>query len=114
MFNQLAERFESIFRDLRGLGKITDSNIQQASREIRRVLLEADVNIVVAKDFVNRVKDRAQGTKVLRSVKPGEHFKDSRIRPSVNHLLTDKALCITALATQGLLPIIEDRARYVG
>ena len=74
MFNQLAERFESIFRDLRGLGKITDSNIQQNSREIRRVLLEADVNIVVAKDFVNRVKDRAEGTKVLKSVKPGEQF----------------------------------------
>ena len=74
MFNQLAERFESIFRDLRGLGKITDSNIQQTSREIRRVLLEADVNIVVAKDFVNRVKDRAEGTKVLKSIKPGEQF----------------------------------------
>ena len=74
MFNQLAERFESIFRDLRGLGKITDSNIQQTSREIRRLLLEADVNIVVAKDFVNRVKDRAEGTKVLKSVKPGEQF----------------------------------------
>ena len=74
MFNQLAERFESIFRDLRGLGKITDSNIQQTSREIRRVLLEADVNIVVAKDFVNLVKDRAEGTKVLKSVKPGEQF----------------------------------------
>jgi signal recognition particle subunit SRP54 len=74
MFNQLAERFESIFRDLRGLGKITDSNIQQTSREIRRVLLEADVNIVVAKEFVNRVKDRAEGTKVLKSVKPGEQF----------------------------------------
>ena len=74
MFNQLAERFESIFRDLRGLGKITDSNIQQTSREIRRVLLEADVNIVVAKDFVNRVKDRAEGIKVLKSIKPGEQF----------------------------------------
>ena len=56
------------------MGKITDSNIQQTSREIRRVLLEADVNIVVAKDFVNRVKDRAEGTKVLKSVKPGEQF----------------------------------------
>ena len=74
MFNQLSERFESIFRDLRGLGKITDSNIQQTSREIRRVLLEADVNIVVAKDFVNRVKGRAEGTKVLKSIKPGEQF----------------------------------------
>jgi len=74
MFNQLADRFESIFKNLRGLGKITDSNIHQTSREIRRVLLEADVNIVVAKDFVNRVKDRAEGTKVLKSVKPGEQF----------------------------------------
>ena len=74
MFNQLADRFESILRDLRGLGKITDSNIQQTSREIRRVLLEADVNFKVAKAFVNRVKDRAEGTKVLKSVKPGEQF----------------------------------------
>ena len=74
MFNQLADRFESIFRNLRGLGKITDSNIQQTSREIRRVLLEADVNFKVAKNLVGRVKDRAEGTKVLKSVKPGEQF----------------------------------------
>ena len=74
MFNQLANRFDSIFRNLRGLGKITDSNIQQTSREIRRVLLEADVNLEVTKEFVGRVKDRAEGTKVLKSVKPGEQF----------------------------------------
>ena len=74
MFNQLANRFDSIFRNLRGLGKITDSNIQQTSREIRRVLLEADVNLEVTKEFVDRVKDRAEGTKVLKSVKPGEQF----------------------------------------
>ena len=74
MFNQLAERFDLIFKNLRGLGKITDSNIQQTSREIRRVLLDADVNFKVAKEFIDRVKDRAQGTKVLKSVKPGEQF----------------------------------------
>jgi len=74
MFNQLADRFDTIFRNLRGLGKITDANIQQTSREIRRVLLEADVNFKVAKAFVSRVKDRAEGTKVLKSVKPGEQF----------------------------------------
>ena len=74
MFNQLADRFDTIFRNLRGLGKITDSNIQQTSREIRRVLLEADVNFKVAKEFVSRVTDRAEGTKVLKSVKPGEQF----------------------------------------
>ena len=74
MFNQLADRFDTIFRNLRGLGKITDSNIQQTSREIRRVFLEADVNFKVTKAFVKRVKDRAEGTKVLKSVKPGEQF----------------------------------------
>ena len=74
MFNQLTDRFDTIFRNLRGLGKITDSNIDQTSREIRRVLLEADVNFKVTKEFVSRVKDRAEGTKVLRSVKPGEQF----------------------------------------
>jgi len=74
MFNQLADRFDTIFRNLRGLGKITDSNIQQTSREIRRVFLEADVNFKVTKAFVKRVKNRAEGTKVLKSVKPGEQF----------------------------------------
>ena len=53
MFNQLAERFDLIFKNLRGLGKITDSNIQQTSREIRRVLLDADVNFQVAKEFID-------------------------------------------------------------
>ncbi len=74
MLEQLSDRFDSIFRNLRGLGKITDSNIQQTSREIRRVLLEADVNFKVAKAFIQRVSERAEGTKVIKSVKPGEQF----------------------------------------
>ncbi len=74
MFNQLADRFDTIFRNLRGLGKITDANIQQTSREIRRVLLEADVNLQVARDFITHVKVKAEGTKVLKSIKPGEQF----------------------------------------
>ena len=74
MFNSITQRFDSIFRNLRGLGKITDENIDSTAREIRRALLEADVNFIVAKDFVNRVKDAAQGTKVLKSIKPGQQF----------------------------------------
>ncbi len=74
MLEQLTERFDSIFRNLRGLGKITDSNIHQTAREIRRVLLEADVNFSVAKNFVQRVSEKAEGTKVVKSVKPGEQF----------------------------------------
>ncbi|MFQ6605277.1 MAG: signal recognition particle protein [Fidelibacterota bacterium] len=74
MLEQLTDRFDTIFRNVRGLGKITDANIHQTSREIRRVLLEADVNFAVAKSFVQRIADRAQGTKVIKSIKPGEQF----------------------------------------
>jgi len=74
MFNQLADKFDSVFRNLRGLGKITDGNIQHTVRDIRRALLEADVNFKVARDFVERVKLRSEGTKVIKSVKPGELF----------------------------------------
>ncbi len=74
MFDQITERFDTVLRNLRGLGKITDKNIQETAREIRRVLLEADVNFQVTRDFVKRVQDRSSGTKVLRSVKPGEQF----------------------------------------
>ena len=74
MFDQISDRFNSLLRDLRGLGKITDKNIQDTSREIRRILLEADININVTRDFVKRVKERSIGTKVIKSVKPGEQF----------------------------------------
>ena len=74
MFEQITDRFDTIFRRLRGLGKITDTNIQETSREIRRVLLEADVNLQVARDFITHVKIKAEGTKVLKSIKPGEQF----------------------------------------
>jgi signal recognition particle subunit SRP54 len=74
MFTYLSDRFETIFRNLRGLGKITDANIRQTAREIRRILLEADVNFRVARDFVQRVAERAEGTKVVKSIRPGEQF----------------------------------------
>ncbi len=74
MFGHITERFESIFRSVRGLGKITDKNINDTAREIRRALLDADVNFSVAKSFVKTVQEKAQGTKVLKSIKPGQQF----------------------------------------
>ena len=74
MFDQISDRFNSLLRNLRGLGKITDKNIEDTSREIRRILLEADVNITVTKNFVQKVKERSIGTKVVKSIKPGEQF----------------------------------------
>ena len=74
MFDGISKRFDTILKNLRGLGKITDENIEHTSREIRKALLEADVNFHVAKEFVNNVKDLAKGTKVFDSIKPGEQF----------------------------------------
>jgi len=93
MFEQITDRFDDIFRHLRGLGIITDSNIEDASREIRRVLLEADVNLQVARDFITQVKKKAEGTKVLKSVKPGEQFIKV-IHDELVHVLGDESTAL--------------------
>lgn len=72
MFDELIEKLDSAFRNLRGQGKLTEKNIAASMREIRRVLLEADVNFRVVKDFISRVETRAVGDKVLKSVTPGQ------------------------------------------
>jgi signal recognition particle subunit SRP54 len=74
MFSQLADGLENTFRKLRGLGHISEKNITEALREIRLALLEADVEFGVARDFIARVKDRAVGAEVLKSIKPGEQI----------------------------------------
>ena len=88
MFEQITGRFDDIFRRLRGLGKITDSNIKETAREIRRVLLEADVNLNVARDFIAHVQEKAEGTKVLKSIKPGDQFIKI-IHEELVHILGD-------------------------
>ncbi|SVC89672.1 uncharacterized protein METZ01_LOCUS342526, partial [marine metagenome] len=74
MFEQLQDRLSGVLKTIRGQGKITENNISQAMRDVRRALLEADVNFKVAKAFVNRVQDRAEGEKVFTSVSPGQQF----------------------------------------
>jgi signal recognition particle subunit SRP54 len=72
MFDRLSARFEEVFRKLRGQGRLTEKDIDEALREIRRTLLEADVNFKVAKDFLQRVRERANGQNVLKSLTPGQ------------------------------------------
>ena len=74
MFSSLADSLDNTFRKLRGLGHISEKNIADALREIRIALLEADVEFSVAKDFIARVKDKALGAEVLKSIKPGEQI----------------------------------------
>jgi len=73
MFESLNERLESAFKNLSGQGKLTEINIAQSIKEIRRALVAADVNYKIAKEFTDKVKDKALGTRnVLKSVSPGE------------------------------------------
>ena len=72
MFESLKERLEGIFKGLRSKGKLTEADVGEALREVRRALLEADVNYKVVRDFVARVQERAVGQDVLGSITPGQ------------------------------------------
>lgn len=74
MFSSLSDSLDKTFRNLRGVGKISEKNITDALREIRMSLLEADVEFSVAKDFIAKVKEKAMGIEVLKSIKPGEQI----------------------------------------
>ena len=74
MFQDLSDKFARIFKELRGHGKVREGHIQGAMREVRRALLEADVNYKVAKEFVDRVGQRAVGQKVLDSLTPDQQI----------------------------------------
>jgi signal recognition particle subunit SRP54 len=72
MFDTLADRFDGIFHKLRSRGKLTDKEIDEVCRELRVALLEADVNVVVARNFIKRVKERALGAAVTKSLSPAQ------------------------------------------
>jgi signal recognition particle subunit SRP54 len=74
LFQDLSDKFARIFKDLRGQGKVREGHIAEAMREVRRALLEADVNYKVVKEFVGRVGERAVGQKVLDSLTPDQQI----------------------------------------
>jgi signal recognition particle subunit SRP54 len=74
MFSQLGDKLQDIFKDLRGHGSITEANVNDAMRQVRLALLDADVDFQVAKTFIARVKEKALGEEVLRSVTPGQQM----------------------------------------
>ena len=80
MFSQLSDKLQEIFKDLRGHGKISESNINDALRQVRLALLEADVDFQVAKNFIARVKEKALGEEVLRSITPGPADRENLSR----------------------------------
>ena len=72
MFNNLTERLESAFKNLKGEARINDLNIANTVKDIRRALIDADVNYKIAKEFTDRVKDKAVGSKVINAISPGQ------------------------------------------
>ena len=72
MFESLSDKLESAFKNLKGQGRITELNIASTVKEIRRALVDADVNYKIAKEFTDRVRDKAMGEKVINAVSPGQ------------------------------------------
>ena len=74
MFDSLTGKLQNVFKNLRGLGKISESNVADSLREVRLALLDADVNFKVARDFIERIKEQAVGQQVIQSIHPGQQI----------------------------------------
>ncbi len=74
MFNSLSEKLETAFKNIKGQGRITDLNIANTVKDIRRALVDADVNYKIAKEFTDKIKEKAIGSKVLLAVNPGQQM----------------------------------------
>ncbi|MEN9977107.1 MAG: hypothetical protein RIR36_1267, partial [Bacteroidota bacterium] len=72
MFQGLSEKLESAFKNLKGEARINDLNIANTIKDIRRALIDADVNFKIAKEFTEKVRDKAVGQKVINAVSPGQ------------------------------------------
>ena len=102
MFNNLTNRLTKSINTLRGLGRLTDDNVQSALRDIRSALLEADVALPVVKDFIEQVREKALGQKVVGNVRPGEALVKV-VQDELTHILGDEQ---TEINLQQKPPII--------
>src|SRR3954469_17635094 len=99
MFDSLSDRLGGVFDKLRGRGALSEADVRSAMREVRVALLEADVALSVARDFVDRVTEKAVGQEVLRSVTPGQ-----MVVKTVNDALTETLGSETAELTLNVSP----------
>ena len=102
MFGNLTERLSNTINQLRGRGRLTEENIQETLREIRRALLEADVALAVTQEFVERVRTRAIGQEVLKSLTPGQELVRV-VRDELTALMADEA---SVFILNALAPIV--------
>lgn len=102
MLEDLTQKLESTFKRLRGYGKLTEKNIEDSLKEVRRALLEADVNYKVVKDFIASIQSKAVGEEVLRSVTPGQMIVKT-VHDEMVHLLGSSVMQVK---TAGIPPTI--------
>src|SRR3712207_8959295 len=102
MFESLSDKLKRALKNLRGEGVLTPEHVDAALREIRLALLEADVNYKVAKDFINSVKEKAEGQQVWQDLKPSEQVVDRKsTRLNSSHANTSYAVfCLKKKTTR--------------
>ncbi len=98
MFDNLTQRLSHVVKNLRGQGRLTEANVQDALREVRVALLEADVALPVVRDFIARVKEKAMGAEVLKSLTPGQMLIGV-VHKELTHLMGEQAAPLS-FATQ--------------
>ncbi len=104
MFGELVDKFDDIFKKLRGAGKLSEKNIRDALREVRRALLEADVNYKVVKNFIKSVEQDAVGEKVLKSIEPGQQ---------IVKIVNEKLIELLGTKAEPLAPIDKSPTVYM-
>ncbi len=105
MFDNLTDRLEDVFRKIRGHARLTEENVQTALREVRLALLEADVNFKVVKEFVERVRERAMGQDVLKSLTPGQQVVKI-VHDELVELLGGQAQDLDLSATPAVIMVV--------
>lgn len=98
MFEELSSRMEGVLKTLRGQGKLTEKNIDDSLRQVRRALLEADVNFRVAREFIDKVKEKALGQGVLKSLTPGQQMIGA-VHEELIALMGEQAVGISLVET---------------
>ena len=105
MFETLSDRLEKAIKNIKGHGKITEENIDPMLREVRLALLEADVNYKVVKEFTSKVKEKALGEEVKKSLSPGEMFVGI-IRDELEELLGGEAAPLNTTGNPATLMLV--------
>jgi signal recognition particle subunit SRP54 len=105
VFDDLTKKIESVFRTLRGHGRLTEANISEALREVRRALLESDVHFQVTRDFIREIQQKAVGQEVLQSITPGQQVIKV-VHQEMIRLLGEEAPLTTASVPPTILMLV--------